>query len=67
MNAVNIGEEEYTIVIDIGQGSTKVGYAGDEIPRSIFPTVTGKPKYQKMTGVNTQEIYVGDIYVKISG
>ncbi len=52
-------EEEQTIIIDIGEGSTKVGFAGKEKPTIIFPTVTGKPKYQQMTGIKTQEIYVG--------
>jgi actin, other eukaryote len=61
-------QEEFTVIIDIGQGSTKVGYAGDEKPRSVFPTVTGKPKYkQMMAGVNVQEIYVGDDTTKMRG
>lgn len=61
-------DEEYTIVIDIGQGNTKVGFAGDETP-IMFPTVVGKPKYRQtmMTGVNAQEIYVGDDTTKMRG
>lgn len=62
-------EEEHTIIIDIGQGSTKIGFAGDEKPRYIFPTVIGKPKYQNtmMTGMNTKEIYVGDDTKRMRG
>ena len=67
MSVDDTGEEEYTVIIDIGQGSTKIGYAGEEAPRSIFPTVTGKPKYQQVTGAKTQEIYVGNDTVKMRG
>ena len=61
-------EEEFTVIIDIGQGNTKVGFAGDDKP-VIFPTVVGKPKYRQtmMTGVNAQEIYVGDDTTKMRG
>ncbi len=61
-------EEEYTIVIDIGEGNTKVGFAGDEKP-VMFPTVVGKPKYRQamLTGVNAQEIYVGEDTTKMRG
>jgi actin-related protein len=52
--------EEYTVIIDIGQGSTKVGFAGDIKPRT-FPTIVGKPKYQQMMqGMNVQDLYVGE-------
>ncbi|QEE17409.1 zinc ribbon domain-containing protein [Promethearchaeum syntrophicum] len=61
-------EEEFTIIIDIGEGNTKVGFAGDEKP-IMFPTVVGKPKYRQtmMTGVNAQEIYVGEDTTKMRG
>ena len=61
-------DEEYTVIIDIGQGNTKIGFAGDEKP-IMFPTVVGKPKYRQtmMTGVNAQEIYVGDDTIKMRG
>jgi actin-related protein len=44
--APNNGEEEKIVIIDIGEGYTKVGFAGDEQP-IIFPTMTGKEKYTK--------------------
>ncbi len=60
-------DEDYTIIIDMGQGNTKVGFAGDEKPL-MFPTVCGKPKYQQMmAGVTTQEIYVGDDTKRMRG
>ena len=60
-------QEEYTVIIDIGQATTKVGFAGDDEPK-LFPTVCGKPKYkQMMAGVNVQEIYVGDDTTRMRG
>jgi actin-related protein len=58
---------EYTVIIDIGQALSKVGFAGEENPRAIFPTVIGKPKYNTMVGVKTQSLYVGDDTVRMRG
>ncbi|MFO7796199.1 MAG: actin, cytoplasmic 2 [Promethearchaeati archaeon] len=33
------------LVIDNGTGISKNGYGGEDQPRSVFPTVLGKPKY----------------------
>ena len=55
-----------TIVLDIGQFSSKIGFAGEDSPSHVFLTMVGQPKYQNI-GVNygakkTQgnEFYVGD-------
>lgn len=38
-------EEEVTaVVIDNGSGSCKSGFAGDDAPRFLTPTVVGRPK-----------------------
>jgi actin-related protein len=38
-------EEEVTaVVIDNGSGMCKAGFAGDDAPRSVFPTLVGRPK-----------------------
>ena len=37
---------EYTVIIDIGESTTKVGLAGDD--PVIFPTIVGKPKYKNL-------------------
>ena len=34
-----------SIVLDNGTGISKNGYSGEDQPRSVFPTVIGKPKY----------------------
>nr|XP_054762849.1 uncharacterized protein LOC129269384 [Lytechinus pictus] len=49
------------IVIDNGSGTTKVGYAGDDKPEFVFPTVVGKPRHQGvMVGMGQKSCYVGD-------
>ncbi|XP_077377926.1 actin, nonmuscle-like isoform X3 [Festucalex cinctus] len=32
------------VVFDNGSGTSKVGFAGDDIPRSVFPNIVGYPK-----------------------
>jgi actin-related protein len=48
------------IVIDNGTGMMKAGFAGDEAPKSCFPNLIGKPKYDALQGGNDKNIYVGD-------
>ncbi len=49
------------LVIDNGTGLSKNGYAGEDNPRSVFPTLIGYPKYVSiMTDV---EHYVRDYYI----
>ncbi len=59
--------EDPTVIIDIGQALTKVGFTGEQAPRSIFPTVVGKPKFRTMAGIQTQEIYVGEDTTRMRG
>ena len=53
-----------TVVLDIGQFSTKAGYAGEDMPTQIFFTIVGKPKYRQIdyeyAGIKQDEYYVGD-------
>lgn len=49
------------VVIDNGSGMCKAGFGGDDAPRSVFPAVTGRPKYQViMAGMGTKDCYIGD-------
>ena len=34
------------LVIDNGSGMCKAGFAGDEAPRAVFPSVVGRPRHQ---------------------
>eukprot|EP01084_Bolivina_argentea_P201913 345059_1 len=49
------------IVIDNGSGTIKSGFSGDEVPRSKFQTMIGRPRHQGvMIGMGQKEYYVGD-------
>ncbi len=52
-----------TVVLDIGQFSSKGGYAGEDYPSQVFFTIVGKPKYHNLSvqyGSEEQELQVGD-------
>ena len=58
------------VVIDNGTGITKNGYAGEDQPRSVFPTLIGYPKYTSiMTDVEhyTREYYIGEEALQLRG
>jgi len=39
----------------------KAGFAGDDAPRCVFPSIVGRPKYEGyMPGMGQKEVYVGD-------
>ena len=49
------------LIIDNGSGMVKAGFSGDEAPRSVFPSIIGRPKHSaSMLGINASESYVGD-------
>jgi actin-related protein len=34
------------LVIDNGSGMCKAGFAGDDAPRAVFPSIVGRPRHQ---------------------
>lgn len=49
------------LVVDNGSGMVKAGFAGDDAPRAVFPSIVGKPKQASvMVGMDQKEFYVGD-------
>lgn len=49
------------IVCDNGSGMVKVGFAGEDAPRSVFPSIIGKPKHSGvMVGLINKDTYIGD-------
>ncbi|CAA6673705.1 unnamed protein product [Spirodela intermedia] len=49
------------IVCDNGTGMVKAGFAGDDAPRAVFPSVIGRPRHTGvMVGMGQKEAYVGD-------
>ena len=59
-----------SIVLDNGTGISKNGYSGEDQPRSVFPTVIGKPKYGHiMPEVKdySREWYIGEEAMELKG
>jgi len=53
--------EVAALVIDNGSGMVKAGFAGEDAPRAVFPSIIGRPKHQNvMAGMGKKELYVGD-------
>ena len=49
------------LVIDNGSGMCKAGFAGDDAPRAVFPSIVGRPRHQGvMVGMGQQDPFVGD-------
>lgn len=38
-------DELSAVVIDNGSGVIKAGFAGDDIPKVVFPSIVGRPRY----------------------
>ncbi|KZT21255.1 actin 1 [Neolentinus lepideus HHB14362 ss-1] len=54
-------DEVAAIVIDNGSGMCKAGFAGDDAPRAVFPSIIGRPRHQGvMVGMDQKDSYVGD-------
>eukprot|EP01006_Ploeotia_vitrea_P043155 TRINITY_DN66696_c1_g3_i3.p1 TRINITY_DN66696_c1_g3~~TRINITY_DN66696_c1_g3_i3.p1 ORF type:complete len:384 (-),score=37.71 TRINITY_DN66696_c1_g3_i3:180-1331(-) len=54
------GEELTPIVIDNGTGMVKAGFAGEDAPSAVFPSVVGHPKGSQWSLFDNKETYVGD-------
>jgi len=57
-----MADEDITpLVIDNGSGMCKAGFAGDDAPRAVFPSIVGRPKHKNvMVGMDGKNEYVGD-------
>jgi len=54
-------EEIAALVCDNGSGMCKAGFAGDDAPRAVFPSVVGRTKYAGvMVGMGNKDCYIGD-------
>ncbi|KAF8905839.1 hypothetical protein CPB84DRAFT_1844820 [Gymnopilus junonius] len=51
-------EEVAALVIDNGSGMCKAGFAGDDAPRAVFPSIVGRPRHQGvMVGMGQKDSY----------
>jgi len=58
------------LVVDNGTGMSKNGFAGEDQPRSVFPTLVGYPKYVSiMSDVEhySREYYIGEEALSMKG
>jgi len=54
-------DEPAALVVDNGSGMVKAGFAGDDAPRSVFPSIVGRPRHKGvMVGMGQKDAYVGD-------
>jgi len=54
-------EEVAALVVDNGSGMCKAGFAGDDAPRAVFPSIVGRPKMPGiMVGMDQKDSYIGD-------
>ncbi len=56
-----MSEDVQALVVDNGSGMCKAGFAGDDAPRAVFPSIVGRPKHPGiMVGMDQKDAYVGD-------
>merc|ERR1711998_652304 len=54
-------EDVAALVCDNGSGMCKAGFAGDDAPRAVFPSIVGRPRHQGvMLGMDQRDTYVGE-------
>merc|ERR1711874_898031 len=62
-----MGGETTPLVCDNGSGMVKAGFAGDDAPRAVFPSIVGRPRFNNIMGVMAKEFYAGDEAIAIRG
>jgi actin-related protein len=54
-------DEVQAVVLDNGSGMCKAGFAGDDAPRAVFPSVVGRPRMRTaMVGMGNKDYFIGD-------
>ncbi|KAJ7340888.1 actin 1 [Mycena olivaceomarginata] len=54
-------DEVAALVIDNGSGMCKAGFAGEDAPRAVFPSIVGRPRQAGvMVGFGNKDSYIGD-------
>ena len=55
-----LDEDSEPVIMDIGTGHLKAGFAGDDAPKCYVPMIVGKPKDPTaMVGMEYKEHYFG--------
>ena len=53
-------EDVQALVVDNGSGMGKAGFAGDDAPRAVFPSIVGRPKQAPRNHARKKDAYAGD-------
>jgi len=54
-------DEMTAVVLDNGSGLVKCGFAGDDAPRAVFPSIVGRPRHMGvMVGMGQKDAYIGE-------
>lgn len=61
-------EESTALVCDNGSGLCKAGFAGDDAPRAVFPSIVGRPRHQvnflQLNHIETVGQYTANIHLQ---
>ncbi|XP_063432245.1 actin, cytoplasmic-like [Mytilus trossulus] len=63
MSGPGYDDDIVAVIIDNGSGMIKAGFAGDDAPSAVIPSITGRPRHQTemvKQGYTEQECFVGD-------
>lgn len=52
--------QNITIILDIGEFSSKIGFGSENSPRTTFYTLVGSPKFQNIEAYTRKSYYVGN-------
>ena len=52
--------EATALVVDDGSSMCKAGFAGEDAPRAVFPSIVGRPRHRRSCGMVEKDSYVGD-------
>ncbi|KAH7711836.1 cytoskeletal actin 2 [Aphelenchoides avenae] len=56
-----MGDDVAAVVIDNGSGACKAGFAGEDAPRAVFPSIVGRLRNQDLPVATDQKhSYTGD-------
>jgi len=56
-------EDVAALVVDNGSGMCKAGFAGDDAPRAVFPSIVGRPRHQVRTLTNCTQLLKVHMYI----
>ena len=52
--------DDDALVVDSGSWTWKTGFAGDDVPRAVFSSIVGRPRYPSVVlGMGLKDCYVG--------